>query len=669
MIPHSNLQLPLALSPSELPGWAIYYALLAWLGYHSLWKVALSQQNTRAAIKAKSTPMMWNIFNQFYGAAFVYPLYLLLQAATTGFANLPPVRDPQTRSALLASAIMGSLLPFAFIFPAFVQCSVARRQRAIALYRFAPVVFSLLQLLAEQIPLATAIFPAVPESGPYLAAGVAAAVAHWYALIGALLVDRKPRRAMARRWKTRLGELYLPLSLTGGTTPPSSVLSQAAHEFLQYDMLILVAAFLLDHPLVGILPRSPFIMRPTEATAGWERLRRSCDACQDSKVKCSQHKPSCHRCLRHRQPCVYSPQRRTGRPPKRPNPPSRRDPVPNNNSNDAGATPAIIIHNTTNNNNNDNDHLAHDLVLPDIRADDAQRLTGDAAMTADGIDPMEEVFQSTFEAFLAASMPAKDGFVQDLQDHTIPTAFPLDNSPSTSDLFGNFPLLLPDYNTLPIAPPPTHVLELEQLPPLSAASSSTNTGSSERGDCGAKCYTSVLQQLLFLRQSLPESTRPSIDVIMQAERHVRGLLDRILGCNACVSNRSSVLLMSAITERVIQMLDWIIEEKTLLDTENARSTRRTFRSWARLPPASGARRRVCRVPLTVGNTTLDEDFKQNFLKQFILLRLKKLAVKVQEARRTTTTRPGDCIYSAAELVLTDSLQRLDYLRGQVQLWD
>jgi hypothetical protein len=41
----------------------------------------------------------------------------------------------------------------------------------------------------------------------------------------------------------------------------------------------------------------------TEVTANWERLRKSCDSCQEAKVKCSQHKPSCHRCLRHRQPC------------------------------------------------------------------------------------------------------------------------------------------------------------------------------------------------------------------------------------------------------------------------------------------------------------------------------------------------------------------------------
>jgi hypothetical protein len=130
--------------------------------------------------------------------------------------------------------------------------------------------------------------------------------------------------------------------------------------------------------------------------------------------------------------------------------------------------------------------------------------------------------------------------------------------------------------------------------------------------------------------------------------------------------------MSVITERVIQMLDWIIEEKTLLDTESARSSRRTYSTWARLPPTgsrAGNRTHVCRIPLVVGDTELDEDTKQYFLKQLILMRMKRLAVKVQDVRRSTNTRPGDCIYRAAELVLAESLQRLDYLRGQVQLWE
>ncbi|KAJ5997667.1 hypothetical protein N7522_009327 [Penicillium canescens] len=47
------------------------------------------------------------------------------------------------------------------------------------------------------------------------------------------------------------------------------------------------------------------------------RLRTSCDACQSLKIKCSQNKPECDRCVKHGLHCVYSPLRRMGRPRKR----------------------------------------------------------------------------------------------------------------------------------------------------------------------------------------------------------------------------------------------------------------------------------------------------------------------------------------------------------------
>ncbi|KAJ5534871.1 hypothetical protein N7527_001125 [Penicillium freii] len=47
------------------------------------------------------------------------------------------------------------------------------------------------------------------------------------------------------------------------------------------------------------------------------RLRKSCDACQSLKIKCSQNKPECDRCVKHGLHCVYSPLRRMGRPRKR----------------------------------------------------------------------------------------------------------------------------------------------------------------------------------------------------------------------------------------------------------------------------------------------------------------------------------------------------------------
>ncbi|KAL4882130.1 hypothetical protein BJY04DRAFT_227347 [Aspergillus karnatakaensis] len=650
-----------SLSPLAMIFFSCYYAGLAGLGYHSLWRIALGGNNVLLAI---NIPTMWNVFNQFYGAAFVYPLYLLLEAVTTGFNPLPPVQNEECRSALVLSAIIGSFLPFTFLWPAFFRSTTEGRQRAIALYRFAPVAFSLLQFFSEKTLGALRL----QLISPYVVAGLAATVGHWYALGGALQVAITT--SGTDRLRAAVRQLYLPRSLEESESDSRSVLARAAHEFLQYDMLVLVAAYLPKQALLLLLLLSSIIMSAAnpsssistraDLASSWERLRKSCDTCQEAKVKCSQHKPSCHRCLRHRQPCVYSPQRRSGRPPKRSTPAGRLGPIAGNDSH--------IHKESTMRRSSPKVNKSSDLAMIDAVAVDPRVLTGDFASA--GMDCVDDIFQTSFDAFLASSIPPKDGLLPGSHSNpTTPNGFSI-NSPSITDPFGVFPFLVTDHN-LPITPLTSLAPPIDQIPVLSADVSNT---SSEYGDCGAKCYSSILQHLLFFRQTLPEPNRPSIDVIMQTEGHVRALLDRVLGCNACFSNRSSVLLISAITERIVQMLDWIIEEKTLLDTENMRFNRRVSSAWgrpSRLPPhgLGSPRRNVCHVPLRVGNHDLDEDAKQYFLKHFILLRLKKLAVKVQVVRRTATTRPGDCIYRAAELVLSDSIQRLDYLRGQCQLWE
>lgn len=64
-------------------------------------------------------------------------------------------------------------------------------------------------------------------------------------------------------------------------------------------------------------------------------------------------------------------------------------------------------------------------------------LTG--GFTSAGMDPVDDVFQSSFEAFLAASMPPKDGVTTNAPNELST------NSPSIPDPFGGFPfpILLP----------------------------------------------------------------------------------------------------------------------------------------------------------------------------------------------------------------------------------
>ncbi|RLL94185.1 hypothetical protein CFD26_103094 [Aspergillus turcosus] len=204
-------------------------------------------------------PTIWNIFNQSYGAAFVYPLYLLFESVGLGFDTFRPADNPRVSAALLLSALLGSLLPFTFLFPAFTSCRPARRQRAIALYRFAPIVFTLLQWVGEHVPLETLVGD-VPDSAPYVVAGMAATVGHLYALFGIVLEARKSRGNIRCSPITAcVGDVLRRVYFPSPVLPPSAAaaIPQAAHKFLQYDVWILVAAFVpyayfLVAPVLGM---------------------------------------------------------------------------------------------------------------------------------------------------------------------------------------------------------------------------------------------------------------------------------------------------------------------------------------------------------------------------------------------------------------------------------
>lgn len=47
------------------------------------------------------------------------------------------------------------------------------------------------------------------------------------------------------------------------------------------------------------------------------KVRSTCNACQQAKIRCSHEKPSCRRCQKHKIDCIYSVSRRLGRPAKK----------------------------------------------------------------------------------------------------------------------------------------------------------------------------------------------------------------------------------------------------------------------------------------------------------------------------------------------------------------
>ncbi|KAJ5117947.1 hypothetical protein N7526_010970 [Penicillium atrosanguineum] len=55
------------------------------------------------------------------------------------------------------------------------------------------------------------------------------------------------------------------------------------------------------------------------------KVRSTCNACQQAKIRCSHEKPFCRRCQKHKIDCIYSVSRRLGRPAKEKSPRSRLD--------------------------------------------------------------------------------------------------------------------------------------------------------------------------------------------------------------------------------------------------------------------------------------------------------------------------------------------------------
>lgn len=57
-------------------------------------------------------------------------------------------------------------------------------------------------------------------------------------------------------------------------------------------------------------------METSEYCPSSSELKRSCEECSSSKIKCSQDKPVCKRCRKQSIACTYAPPKRTGRPRK-----------------------------------------------------------------------------------------------------------------------------------------------------------------------------------------------------------------------------------------------------------------------------------------------------------------------------------------------------------------
>ena len=66
--------------------------------------------------------------------------------------------------------------------------------------------------------------------------------------------------------------------------------------------------------MMNFIPSSPAAMDSSSSSKKGTKLRATCDACKDAKVRCNRDVPICYRCRNQKLRCVYNPSRRMGRP-------------------------------------------------------------------------------------------------------------------------------------------------------------------------------------------------------------------------------------------------------------------------------------------------------------------------------------------------------------------
>ncbi|KAI0406742.1 hypothetical protein F4802DRAFT_557372 [Xylaria palmicola] len=194
--------------------------------------------------------LFWGVFNQSYGAAFVYPLYCFFHAGRFSTekarANIGPI-EPADAEALLYTSILSSMMPLWLVFPAVFPCSSETRQLLIASYRLTPAITTFIHPAIAATIRRLRKTPLSKKTSRHLVlaslavAGVSATVGHVYAFMVAPAFGTATLRNIIWPWATEV-------SGTNG-----NIIAQGCHLFLQNDWFVIAAAFI---PFAAAILRS-----------------------------------------------------------------------------------------------------------------------------------------------------------------------------------------------------------------------------------------------------------------------------------------------------------------------------------------------------------------------------------------------------------------------------
>lgn len=413
------------------------------------------------------------------------------------------------------------------------------------------------------------------------------------------------------------------------------------------------------------------------------RLRRSCDACQNLKVKCSQDTPSCRRCSKNRLDCVYSPLQRMGRPKKPSAAPSAGSSITSSPSRITSVTPRSQYQ------SHDRQRRRHATTTTPSPACLMQpQITGYAQAGMVKTSRAKAYFGPETGDIASDGMYNGD-MVLGAEDDTLRGPYPaaiLEERPeitsSANDGFFtlsaglNVPSASVHKRPRSLTSPLTTLVSLEsQLGTHHSSSSSDGDQLRSRAD---HCYLAILQRLTKLEATLDAGAQPPrLDVILSAERDTRQLKDRIFSCQghgrrelnmvgsqtaanerspqSCKdAHCSSLLVLSVLADRVMSLFEDLFHRAAVSSHSMDQATRVTTAAWLygsqpdfasqaderqyeRSSRSSFSRNIHCPVPeanceLTIGNYEVDDEIKSRVMKLILKKRVGALERMLRELR-------------------------------------
>nr|ANF07281.1 C6 transcription factor [Paecilomyces fulvus] len=444
------------------------------------------------------------------------------------------------------------------------------------------------------------------------------------------------------------------------------------------------------------------------------KVRSTCNACQQAKIRCSHDKPSCRRCLKQNITCVYSISRRLGRPsrkvPKKANEEDTSH-IPNQHQDELDAqSPRLLRPDHKNSPLNIAIADRTEITQPNADfeassvidfAEDIQLYPGDDSldftteswmqgldcdMEIDANDCLtncelrvserenigsaaslyeihgEDIIRST-DKLNHAYGAAGDGLSFEQNSAMQNTKKPTYRIDPDMNLDTRF-LAMGDSSPLDIS------RVSDTIHNFTSDDSGLGSASSASGDC-CSCYESVLRELLYIDSTCARNLPLPIDKTLKSQQGLQILVDKVLKCRTCSQRPSNLLILLIVSiDSLISMFETTLSSKSQASHDYAAADlHSSSKSWN--AGALGFKSFLAQIeacPLLVGNYRVRVEEKTSFLKQLLHSRLCTLSSTIRRVRMQVQQHHHASSSKARLIMITESDRRLQMTIMKVKLW-